>query len=208
MKTIGATSYKQTRFGIMPRAKLIPLEIEGIKKAWDFVLLKNRQGKILINPLFIKQIHKIGFGWIFPEMGSEFRKIDVQASAHLAPKFYLIPELISEYCKDLSVRIKYLPKIKENDFIDKLVSLLAWAHHKFLWIHPFKDYNGRIGRLLINAILLNLNLPPIELKIETLSGRKRYIKALQSADKQDYNKLEKIIKLALEEAGASPADYL
>lgn len=34
------TSYKQTAFGIIPRSKLILLEIEGIKRAWDFILKK------------------------------------------------------------------------------------------------------------------------------------------------------------------------
>ena len=30
-KRPGETSYKETAFGIIPRSKLIPLEIEGIK---------------------------------------------------------------------------------------------------------------------------------------------------------------------------------
>jgi len=35
-KRQGETSYKETAFGIIPRSKLILLEIEGVKKAWDF----------------------------------------------------------------------------------------------------------------------------------------------------------------------------
>jgi len=78
--------------------------------------------------------------------------------------------------------------------------LLAWAHHKFLWVHPFKDYNGRIGRLLNNVILLNLDFPPIELKVETKLRRKNYVKALQKADNYNYKDLKKIIKDAIYEA--------
>lgn len=33
-KKNGETSYKQTAFCIIPRSKLIPFEIEGIKKLW------------------------------------------------------------------------------------------------------------------------------------------------------------------------------
>lgn len=101
--------------------------------------------------------------------------------------------------KDLKVRLRYLPKINADKFIDELVGLIAWAHHRFLWIHPFKDYNGRIGRLLINIILLNLDLPPIELQVDTPAGRKKYIDALQQADAGSYEKLEKLIRSALEE---------
>lgn len=196
----GETSYKETAFGIIPRSQLIPLEIEGIKKAWDFVLKKSEKGKLPLTSDFVKEIHKIGFGWIFPKMGGKFRTVEVTISNHIPPKFYLIPQLMEDFIKDLQTRIKHLPKIEDENFLNELVSLLAWAHHRFLWIHPFKDYNGRIARLLNNIILLNLNLPPIELKVETKSGRKKYIEALQSADNHDYSKLEKIFKSAIEEA--------
>lgn len=87
----GETSYKETAFGIIPRSKLIPLEIEGIKKAWDFVIKKRAKGKLPLTTKFIKAAHKIGFGWIFPDLGGEYRKIEVKASKHTPPKFYLIP---------------------------------------------------------------------------------------------------------------------
>ena len=201
-KRLGETSYKQTAFGIIPRSKLIPLEIEGIKRAWDFVLQKNEKGKIGITPELIKKLHKIGFAWIFPDAGGKFRKIDVRVSKHIPPKFFLVPQLISDFTKDLKTRTKHLPKIEDENFLDELITFLAWAHHRFLWIHPFQDYNGRIGRLIINIILLNLDLPPIELRVETEAGRKKYIEALKSADGGNYRQLEKIIRSALEEAVA------
>lgn len=199
-KRKGETSYKETAFGIIPRSKLIPLEIEGIKKAWDFVLQKRTKGKLPLTQKFIKATHEIGFSWIFPGLGGQYRNIEVRVSKHTPPMFYLVPQLMEAFVKDLQARMKYLPKIANENFLAELIALLAWAHHRFLWIHPFQDYNGRIGRLLNNIILLNLDLPPIELKIETTSGRKTYIAALQSADNFDYAKLEKIIQSAINEA--------
>jgi Fic family protein len=202
-KRIGETSYKETAFGIIPRSKLIPLEIEGIKKAWDFVLKESTKHELAITPNFFKKIHKIGFGWIFPELGGKFRKIDVTVSKHIPPKFYLVPEEMDNFIKDLKVRVKHLPKIDNEEFLDKLISLLAWSHHKFLWIHPFQDYNGRIGRLLTNIILINLNIPPIELRVETIIGRKKYVEALHLADNHNYIKLESIFKSAIDEMAKS-----
>src|SRR3989338_5106970 len=198
-KRLGETSYKETAFGIIPRSKLILLEIEGITRAWDFVLKKKIKNKLPLTPNFLKKIHEIGFGWIFPELGGKFRKIDVTVSKHIPPKFYLVPQEMDNFTKDLKIRIKHLPKIDDEKFINELISLLSWSHHKFLWIHPFQDYNGRISRLLTNVILLNLNLPPIELKVETTAGRKNYVKALQLADNHNYTKLENIIKSAIDE---------
>lgn len=200
VKKKGETSYKKTAFGIIPRSKLIPLEIEGIKKAWDFVLEERKRSIITINSSFIKKLHLKGFKWIFPETGGCFRNIEVTVSNHTPPKFYLIPELMMNLCKDLDIRTKNLPSSSKSDFIEELIVLLSWAQHRFLWIHPFQDYNGRIARLLTNVILLNLNLPPIELKVETKIGRQRYIKALQKADKGNLKNMEELINEAIEES--------
>lgn len=199
-KKRGETSYKETTFGIISRSKLIPLEIEGIKRAWDFILRKSRSGKIVITTVFLKKVHQVGFCWIFPKMGGRFRNIEVKVSGHIPPKFYLVPQLIEDFVRDLKIRTHHLPEIDDVKFLDALIELLTWAHHHFLWIHPFVDYNGRIGRLLINIILLNLNLPPIEIKVETKIGRKKYIGALRAADFGNDLELRKIIKSALEEA--------
>ncbi|MFA5946075.1 MAG: hypothetical protein WC802_04175 [Patescibacteria group bacterium] len=90
-RRIGETSYKETAFGIIPRSKLIPLEIEGIRRAWDFVLQERQAGLIAITPILLKRVHEIGFGWIFPEFGGKFRRIDVQVSKHQPPKFLRVP---------------------------------------------------------------------------------------------------------------------
>ncbi len=199
-KTQGETSYKDTSFGIIPRSKLIPLEIEGIHRAWSFVLKKRNKSKIVITLDFIKKLHQLGFAWIFPKIGGHFRRVEVTVSNHTPPKFYLLPQLITDYCLDIKERLNYLPKIENQKFIEELIKFLAWSQHKFLWIHPFQDYNGRIARLLTNVILLNLDLPPIELKIETTIDRKKYITALQEADGGDFKKLENLIKVAVKES--------
>lgn len=201
------TSYRQTAFGIIPRSKLIPLEIEGIKRAWDFILKKRKKTKISITPALIKKLHQIGFAWIFPKEGGAFRKVEVTVSDHTPPKYYLLSQLMDNYCKDLAERLKHLPTLDQTDFLEELVRFLAWAHHRFLWIHPFKDYNGRIGRLLINIILLNLDLPPIEPKVETKSGRRKYVQALKNADDGNYSNLEKIIREAFEETTGELSVY-
>lgn len=199
-KKIGETSYKDTALGILPRSQLILLEVEGTKRAWDFVLENFRKKKSKFDLSLIISTHKVGFGWIFPETGGKFRKIEVMVSKHTPPKFYLVPQLMNDFVSDLGERIKYLPEINNANFVSELTSLLSWAHHRFLWIHPFQDYNGRIGRLLNNMILLKLDLPPIELKVETKAGRKKYVQALQKADLGDYTVLNKIIRVAIEEA--------
>ncbi|MEN7981816.1 MAG: Fic family protein [Nanoarchaeota archaeon] len=78
-----------------------------------------------------------------------------------------------------------------NDFIDwhkenkdkfKPLVLASILHNQFEHIHPFQDGNGRVGRLLLNYILLQNNYPPINIMLE---DRQEYYKSLQKYSKQD-----------------------
>lgn len=149
----------------------------------------------------ILDLHKKCFGWIFPKWAGKFRKIEVEVFGHQAPNFYKVPILIKQFCDDLNERLKHVPNKKEiNKYLDNIISLTTWAQHRFVWIHLFNDYNGRIARLLTNLVFLKLKLPLLEIKIESKKHRNQYIKAMQMADKHNYSLLEEIISLALQEA--------
>ena len=63
---------------------------------------------------------------------------------------------------------------------------LAKAHAHFEQIHPFLDGNGRTGRLVLNLLLIRLGYPPA---IIFKGDRRRYLAALQSADRGDHGPL-------------------
>ena len=104
-------------------------------------------------------------------------------------------------CDDLEERLKHIPSAeKEEQFLAEVISILAWFQHRFVWIHPFKDYNGRLARLLTNLLVLNFGLPVMEIRAETGFDRQRYIKSMQAADKNDYSKLESLVTNTLKES--------
>lgn len=197
MPKLGATSYKQTRLGILPRDKVIELEIRGIRKGFLFLEKITPRSKISIN--LITKVHKLCFGDILQEAG-RLRTTQVEFSGKEAVHFSHVPEQINNLCADTETQINSLPDNNRQKFIDEVVKLLAWFQHRFVSIHPFLDYNGRIARLFTNFILMKLNLPIIEIKIENKNDRMRYINALQKADNFDYSSFEKIISTALNES--------
>lgn len=197
----GATSYKNTAFGIISREEVVQLEIEGIKRGLEWVYSKLKQHKSLsINSKFILELHKKCFGDIFPDWAGKYRLIQVSYSGKEAPPYFQIPELITNLCLDLKERTKHLPSQKSEKFTDELISLLSWFQHQFVFIHPFQDYNGRMARLLMNIILLNLNLPPVEINVDAPRARSNYLAAIQAADDGDYSKLNLLLTKALNEA--------
>lgn len=198
-KPKSATSYKETTFGILPRSKVVELEKQGIKKAQQYVLkLSDRKSEI--TPQLILDVHNTGFGFIFPDWAGKFRMIDVTVGDYNPPHYSRIFELVKSLCDDLRERLKHLPPSEtEGLYLGGVVSLLAWFQHRFVWIHPFNDYNGRVARLLTNLLALNLGLPLLIFKAETGRDRQNYVKAMKAADRYDYSRLETLIASALKE---------
>ena len=59
--------------------------------------------------------------------------------------------------------------------------LAAVIHNQFETVHPFRDGNGRVGRLLLLNILLKHKLPPVNIE---LKNRIEYYEALQKYQKE------------------------
>jgi hypothetical protein len=71
-----------------------------------------------------------------------------------------------------------------------LVESLAERHAEFERIHPFRDGNGRVGRLLINLMLVRSGAPPM---VIYKRDRDRYLRALRRADGGDPGLLAELL---------------
>jgi Fic-DOC domain mobile mystery protein B len=80
----------------------------------------------------------------------------------------------------------------END-IYNLREIAIRLHHRLVLIHPFPNGNGRFSRLFADLMLHHKNKPAFswgQCRLEEDSIlRKKYISALQEADKGEYKKL-------------------
>ncbi|HEV2660922.1 MAG TPA: Fic family protein [Ktedonobacteraceae bacterium] len=75
------------------------------------------------------------------------------------------------------------------------VTRAAIAHHDFESLHPFFDGNGRVGRLLLNIMLIQDGYPPA---LVLRDWRQRYITALQHASTGSYQGIIDLIGQAVE----------
>ena len=87
---------------------------------------------------------------------------------------------VSEYLDELISYINNNPQ-KLNP-----IELATVFHHKFVWIHPFFDGNGRTVRLVMNLLLMRYGYPPA---IILANDRAKYYSALNLANNGSYNKL-------------------
>lgn len=80
----------------------------------------------------------------------------------------------------LMAEVMNLIKEKNNN----IISLSAAVHSKFEQIHPFSDGNGRVGRLLMNAMLLEANFAPAIIRQEQKQFYYTYLYKAQTKDEQ------------------------
>lgn len=78
-----------------------------------------------------------------PILPGKFRVGEVTVGRHLAPAASALPRFLDRFGT-------YEPG--KLDPLDRVIAAAA-SHHRFAWIHPFQDGNGRVGRLFTHAYL-------------------------------------------------------
>jgi len=135
----------------------------------------SKKGKITEE--FVLRLHGILMNSISPDAGF-YRKHAVRiAGVNLATANYLkIPDLMTEIIDILSKPTK------------DIISVSTRVHSQFEKVHPFSDGNGRVGRLLLCAMLLRSNFSPAIIRQE----RKRlyYTYLYKSQTTEDQSQLE------------------
>ena len=103
-----------------------------------------------INEQFILKLHSILLNAVRSDAGT-YRKHSVRILGTDVPtaNFLKIPDLIKQLILDINKN--------ETDIFTQI----AATHARFEQIHPFGDGNGRIGRLLMHAMALKRNFPPM-----------------------------------------------
>lgn len=125
-----------------------------------------------------------------------FREHDLRpfGAGMTPPSWSLVPSALQDWIDRLR---ELTPMLTGNQSSTApIAELLAEVHNGFERVHPFIDGNGRVGRLLLNLILVRLGYPPA---IILKSHRDRYLTAMQRADAGDFGPLGEMIARAIEE---------
>lgn len=125
------------------------LEINNVEGAINFI--DKNVGASPINRIFISELHNLVVNRLSPAKEGDispgqYRQINVNIakSSHTPPDYTQVPS----YMEDL------VEFINREDFPKYDLLKTALVHHRFLWIHPFRNGNGRTVRLLTYAMLV------------------------------------------------------
>ncbi|MCP4419906.1 MAG: Fic family protein, partial [Chloroflexi bacterium] len=165
------------------------LDIKGHHKAIDYLLGIVREQKSLTEA-DVRELHKVILVEPYevaartPDGRSTKRTIQpgqyktvpnhVETSTG-EMHFYASPEETPAKMADL---MAWYQQEMEKDELHPLI-LAATFHYQFVTIHPFDDGNGRMARLLMNLIFMQMGFPPVIVRTEE---KNNYLFALEQAD--------------------------
>lgn len=168
------------------------LEIDNIEKTINFIEDAITNQNMTIDRGFVCKIHKMVVDGLTPSPNGEgdrtpgeYRtdEVEIGSSLHRPPMALDV----------LSYMIELLDFINKDDPSQYDLIKTAITHHRFTWIHPFRNGNGRTVRLLTYAMLVkqgfNVNV-----------GRILNPTAVFSIDRDNYNR-----QLSLADEGSEPS---
>ena len=145
--------YIETKLEDKPTKSQDIKEIQNIEKAMAFV--EENVEEYSINRIFISEMHRMIVDGLLPPPDGEgdrnpgqYRESNVKIvkADHVPPDW----QRVEDYMNEL---FQFITKKKDSKY-DLLKT--AIAHHRFVWIHPFGNGNGRTVRLLTYAMLVKL----------------------------------------------------
>lgn len=160
------------------------LEIQNIEKAMAFI--EENVNDYPINRTFLSEMHKKIVDGLLPPPNGEgdstpgvYRKVNlkINKSSHKPPEWLAVEDYMNEL----------LEFVNKDDSPKYDLLKTAIAHHRFVWIHPFGNGNGRTVRLFTYAMLVkagfNVNVGRIINPTAVFcSNRNDYYKFLSEAD--------------------------
>lgn len=162
------------------------IEIHNLEKAMGFIN-KNIES-IKIDRSFVSELHKqVVEDITSPPKGEgsknpgkyRTKNLKIAKSKHIPPDFTQVNNYM----------IEFFDFINKNDTSKYDLLKIAIAHHRFTWIHPFDNGNGRTVRLLTYAMLVkygfNINIDGIQIVNPSAIfciDREKYYSALSCAD--------------------------
>src|SRR6266540_5629210 len=179
------------------------LEVEGYAKAAQWVYAQAVEqppdwsmGK-RINVTELREIHKLVVepAWLHSppdalharEGPGSFRQHDIRpfTGGMTPPAFPEVTALVTDWVRDANGG----PAETQHP-----MTFVADLHARFERIHPFRDGNGRVGRLATNLLLVRHGFPPA---VIYKRDRTRYLNALRRADRGDAGPLAEIFARAV-----------
>ncbi len=140
----------------------------------------------------LRRWHRRWLGDIYPWAG-DYRQVNMGKSGFQFASAHLLPRLMTAFQRDVLAVQTPCDAMDET----RLVHALAVTHAEFTLIHPFREGNGRLARLLNTLMALQAGLPLLDFDGLRGQAKREYIGAIHAAMSGDYVPMEQVFSKVL-----------
>ena len=163
-------------------------EFEGFLRA-EIQLTESLSNNTKFSVRYILQIHKLALGHLYTFAG-KYRNVNISKGGFPFAAARFLPESMKTFEVEVLSNLpdQYLNK-------DDLIKDIAIVHGELLFIHPFREGNGRTARILANLMCRKQGYNALNFQL--ITGKvpfDNYVAAIQSAANKNYIKMEELIR--------------
>jgi cell filamentation protein len=188
----------KNKLGIRSRRRMDDAEAGALRKTMDGLVRKYDESH-RFTVADVCATHRSWLGGIY-EWAGEYRMVNISKDGFPFAAAELIPSLMIQFERDVLAHCT--PCRFESR--QAVVNALARVHVELVLIHPFREGNGRIARVVSTLMALQAGLPLLDFSLIAGRGKKGYFAAIQAGLDRNYEPMERIFAGAIERSlGAS-----
>jgi cell filamentation protein len=140
----------------------------------------------------ICDMHQAWLGSVY-EWAGKYRQVTISKGGFTFALPRVIPQLMADFERnELRRSTPCTPEKREEQ-----IQALAIVHTELLLIHPFREGNGRLSRLLAMLMALQAGLPPLDFSEFEGKRKEEYFAAVRKGMERDYRPMEEFFSAVI-----------
>lgn len=174
--------------GLTTAAQIGLAEFEGFLRA-EILLTESQTERTRFSTAYIRRIHRLALEHLYGFAG-HLREVNISKGGFPFPAARFLHQTLQTFEENV---LQNLPNryVSRND----LIGDIARVHAELLFIHPFREGNGRTARILANLMARKAGYDGLRFERIDDAVFDRYVAAVHRAAAQEYEAMEEIIRL-------------
>lgn len=173
--------------GLKTEKEINESEFEGFLKA-EIYFTEKLSARTKFDLKYILGLHKMALSHLYSFAG-KYRDVNMSKAGFPFAAAKFLQETMTEFESEILSKLKNKYESQED-----LIKDVAIVHGELLFIHPFREGNGRAARLLANLMIRKAGYESLKFERVGKKEFEEYVKAVQNCANKDYAKMINFIK--------------
>jgi cell filamentation protein len=156
-------------------------ELEGFLRA-EISLSENLTIRTKFNVTYIQKIHKLSLGHLY-DFAGKFRDVNMSKGGFPFAAAKFLSKTMADFETEM---LSGLPNKYSSQA--ELIKDVAKVHGELLFIHPFREGNGRTARILANLMVRKQGYEPLNFDLINENRFDQYVTSVQDCAQKKYEK--------------------